>query len=334
MTAAALAVEDRREALAGLRLQLAGVLDRGRSASAALPTGVSALDALLQGGGIPRGRLTEFLGERGSGRTTVVRQMVLQAAAAGHRVAFIDASRTLAPHDWAMLGTYAGAWVIRPADAARGAWCADVLLRTGAFALVVLDGVPALKRSVSVRLTRLAREHDAALVLLGENDVPSQSGGALRLRFEVAAPEGRRRQLVGTERRTSGTGPQPGTTEHDAPAPNRQKRTYSRVATAARAIRIVVEKGGPRQTMEVNRAIPMARRLCAHPEVPDRRRPAAGRGGTRTREGQPAGTSARGQDRQYGHYNRGGGRDDARGKSSRASSGTRRSERPLGRRSA
>src|SRR5690606_32372293 len=186
---------------------------RGRSASAALPTGVSALDALLQGGGIPRGRLTEFLGERGSGRTTVVRQMVLQAAAAGHRVAFIDASRTLAPHDWAMLGTYAGAWVIRPADAARGAWCADVLLRTGAFALVVLDGVPALKRSVSVRLTRLAREHDAALVLLGENDVPSQSGGALRLRFEVAAPEGRRRQLVGTERRTSGTGPQPGTTE-------------------------------------------------------------------------------------------------------------------------
>src|SRR5690606_33489796 len=111
-------------------------------------------------------------------------------------------------------------------------------------------------------------------------------------------------------------------------------RTYSRVATAARAIRIVVEKGGPRQTMEVNRAIPMARRLCAHPEVPDRRRPAAGRGGTRTREGQPAGTSARGQDRQYGHYNRGGGRDDARGKSSRASSGTRRSERPLGRGSA
>ncbi len=260
---AAVAV-DRREAIAGLRLRLAGVLDRGRSGSAALPTGVSVLDALLPGGGVPRGRLTELLGERGSGRTTVVRQLALQAVAAGHRVACVDASRTLAPRDWivpdASGGARDGMWIVRPPDVTRGAWCADVLLRTGAFALVVLDGVPALERAVAARLTRLAREHDAALVLLGATAAGSQLGGALRLRFETAG-------------------------------------LNARATATARAIRIVVEKGGPRQTVEVNRAIPMARRLCAHPEVPDRRRPAAGRGGARAGGGRAAGAPAGGRGR-------------------------------------
>lgn len=281
---------DRREAIAGLRLRLAGVLDRGCSGSAALPTGVSALDALLPGGGIPRGRLTELLGERGSGRTTIVRQLALQAVAAGHRVACVDASRTLAPRDWAVPDANGGArdgmWIVRPPDAARGAWCADVLLRTGAFALVVLDGVPELERAVAVRLMRLAREHDTALVLLGATAAGSQLGGALRLRFEAA-------------------------------------ELNARATATARATRIVVEKGGPRKTVEVNRAIPMARRLCTHPEVPDRRRPAAGRGGARAGGGGAAGAPAGG---------RGGGgrRQVASGTPERRSGG----RRTVGRRSA
>jgi hypothetical protein len=51
----------------------------------------------------------------------------------------------------------------------HGAWCADVLLRSGAFALVVLDGAPMLARGVAVRLTRLAREADAAFLVLGDD---------------------------------------------------------------------------------------------------------------------------------------------------------------------
>ena len=59
-------------------------------------------------------------------------------------VAYVDAQRTLDPRDWAHLGDAEGVWMIRPRDATRAAWCADVLLRSGAFALVVLDGAPAL----------------------------------------------------------------------------------------------------------------------------------------------------------------------------------------------
>src|SRR5919205_1105529 len=76
----------------------------GRSAVALpppLPTGIPELDALLAGRGIPRGRLTEVVGARGSGKTTVLRQLVGATAARGLWVAYIDAARTLAPRDWA-----------------------------------------------------------------------------------------------------------------------------------------------------------------------------------------------------------------------------------------
>ena len=52
-------------------------------------------------------------------------------------MAYIDASRTLAPRDW-VGSDERTLWIIRPPEAARAAWCADVLLRSGSFALVVL----------------------------------------------------------------------------------------------------------------------------------------------------------------------------------------------------
>jgi hypothetical protein len=71
--------------------------------------------------------------------------------------------------------------VVRPRDPARGAWCADVLLRSGAFTLVVLDSAPPLTRQVALRLVGLARDKDAAFVVVGDGSV-SQVGGAVRLR--------------------------------------------------------------------------------------------------------------------------------------------------------
>src|SRR5690348_6385750 len=134
----------------------------------ALPTGVAELDVGLAGGGLPRGRLTEIVGARGSGKATLLRRIVAEALDRSGWVAYIDAARTLAPRDWAPLGENEGLWMIRPRDPARAAWCADVLLRCGAFALVVIDSAPALPRGVAVRLTRLARESGAALVVAGE----------------------------------------------------------------------------------------------------------------------------------------------------------------------
>ena len=226
----------------------------------ALPTGVAALDAVLVGGGLPRGRLTEIVGPTGSGKTTLTRAIVESTVAAHGWVAYVDAQRTLDARDWVHLGDAEGVWIIRPRDAARAAWCADVLLRSGAFALVVLDGAPVLTKSAAVRLTRLARESNAAFVVLGERTGgASQLGGAVRLLVERTTP-GKRRH--------------PPPTPHSPPLDGEWG-----VGGAPRTIAVRVEKGGTLRTVEVRCAIGVARRLCTHPEVPDRRGVARGPAG-------------------------------------------------------
>ncbi len=249
--------------LAVLRQQLAAVVAGTPSSTPGLPTGVSALDAILPGGGVPRGRLTELLAPAGLGKTTIARALVAATIRGGGGVAWIDATRTLDPRDWVAGSTtgnggdavgggargtgseWDALWVVRPNDPTRGPWCADLLLRSGAFALVVLDGAPVLPRAVAVRLTQLARESDAALLLLGEGTRASEVGGALRLRLD-----GKR---------------SPGAAGHRV------------VAT--------LEKGGPYQhvELEVGRGHGIARRLCTHPEIPDRRGVARSRTAVRGR---------------------------------------------------
>ncbi|HEY5491419.1 MAG TPA: ATPase domain-containing protein, partial [Gemmatimonadaceae bacterium] len=172
--------------IAALRQQLADIVEGTRPTTPGLATGMAALDAALPGGGLPRGRLTEITGAPGSGVTTLARQFVAAALGAGWWVAYVDAARTLAPRDWAALGAHEGLWVVRPPEAARGAWCADVLLRSGAFGLVVLDGAQALPRALADRLVRLARASDAAFVLLGAGGQRSGVAGALQLRVQRA----------------------------------------------------------------------------------------------------------------------------------------------------
>jgi recombination protein RecA len=234
----------------------------------ALPTGIAALDAVLLGGGLPRGRLTELVGATGSGKTTLARAIVEKTVSARGWVAYIDAQRTLDARDWVHLGDAQGVWMIRPHDAQRAAWCADVLLRSGAFALVVLDGAPLLSKSNAVRLTRLARDAAAALMILGDRaGGATQLGGAVRLLVERPTP--------GSRRPSGGGGRQRDREEHDGDA---------------RTIAVRVEKGGTFRTVEVSCAIGVARRLCTHPEVPDRRGVARGpAGGSRhVRAGRPA----------------------------------------------
>lgn len=215
--------------LALLRQQLAAVVAGTPSGTPGLPTGVRGLDAILPGGGLPRGRLTELLAPPGLGKTTLARSLVSATIRGGGGVAWIDATRTLDPRDWAAeSAAYEALWVVRPGEPARAPWCADLLLRAGAFALVVLDGAPVLPRAVAVRLTQLARESDAALLLLGEGTRASEVGGALRLLLTRRGPHG---------------------------------------------VMATLEKGGPYQQvqLEVGRGERIARRLCTHPEIPDRR---------------------------------------------------------------
>jgi hypothetical protein len=221
-----------------LKLQLGVIQESVRPDRAPLPTGIAELDALLVDRGIPRGRLTEITGASGSGRTSMLRTLVTAAASGGRWIAYIDATRTLAPRDWAHVGSErAPLWIIRPTTSARATWCADLLLRSGAFALVVMDGAPQLSRVLAVRLTRLARDVGAAFVVTGEHGGDA-TGSSVRIRLAARDPA----------RVANGSG-------------KRSERTTT----------ITLEKGGKRRTIEVSYGRAVARRLCAHPEVPDRR---------------------------------------------------------------
>src|SRR4051812_24244325 len=139
-----------------------------------MPTGIDALDRALASGGLPRGRLTEVVGA--TGKLTLLHQVVQAAIARGEWVAYIDASRTLAPRDWAGLDV-ARLWIVRPPEASKAAWCADVLLRSASFSLVVLDSAPPISRAIAVRLTGLARESNAAFVTVGTGGAGGGGGG-------------------------------------------------------------------------------------------------------------------------------------------------------------
>src|SRR5690242_8085876 len=82
-------------------------------------TGIEEIDRALASGGLPRGRLTEVVGARGSGKTTLLRQIVESTVEQAGWIAYIDATRTLAPRDWAHLGAHEGVWMVRPTDATR-----------------------------------------------------------------------------------------------------------------------------------------------------------------------------------------------------------------------
>ena len=125
--------------------------------------GLSAVDALIPGGGLPRGRLSTALGP---GMTALLRAAALHTAARGERVAWVDAAGLASAEcDWS------GIALIRPAGAVEARVAAEELLRSGGFALVVLAGAPsaALER---VRMARDASAGGAAYVELGADDVP------------------------------------------------------------------------------------------------------------------------------------------------------------------
>lgn len=164
-------------------------------------TGVPILDAVLPRGGLPRGEPVEWLGPRSCGKTALLRSVLLRLREEGEPVAIVDAGRTLFSPDWLEAETGEGAfWVVRPPSQEEAAWCSDLLLRSGSFGAVALllgdepgeassSGSPGrtgpgLRRSVSVRLQRLAEEAGTIFVVGGASPL-----AALRLRFRPGRVE-------------------------------------------------------------------------------------------------------------------------------------------------
>src|SRR5499426_578055 len=111
----------------------------------ALPTGSLGLDLALGIGGIPRGRVVEIYGPESSGKTTLALQLVAEGQKRGGIAAFIDAEHALDVGYARKLGVKVEDLLISQPDHGEQALeIADVLLRSGAVDLVVIDSVAAL----------------------------------------------------------------------------------------------------------------------------------------------------------------------------------------------
>ncbi|AZG44142.1 recombinase RecA [Gordonia insulae] len=110
-----------------------------------IPTGSIALDIALGIGGLPRGRVVEVYGPESSGKTTVALHAVANAQAAGGIAAFIDAEHALDPDYAAKLGVDTDALLVSQPDTGEQALeIADMLIRSGALDILVIDSVAAL----------------------------------------------------------------------------------------------------------------------------------------------------------------------------------------------
>jgi hypothetical protein len=120
--------------------------------------GVSALDALLPGGGLPRGRISTA---SGPGMTALLRAAAASAVSRGERAAWVDAAGLASAESG-----WAGIALIRPASAVDALVAAEELLRSGGFSLVVVAG-PGSGGMERVRMARNAAAGGAAYVELG-----------------------------------------------------------------------------------------------------------------------------------------------------------------------
>jgi recombination protein RecA len=110
-----------------------------------IPTGSIALDVALGLGGLPRGRIVEVYGPESSGKTTVALHALANAQKAGGIAAFIDAEHALDPSYAQKLGVDTDALLVSQPDTGEQALeIMDMLIRSGAIDIVVIDSVAAL----------------------------------------------------------------------------------------------------------------------------------------------------------------------------------------------
>jgi len=181
-------------------------------------TGLEILDEQL-GGGIARGHLSELVGPRSSGRTTVVCRMFRAAANRGEAIAFIDTCDRFDPASAAASGVDLSKllWVRERGDASRALKAMNLVLQAGGFGLVVFDVADvapiALRQFPYTTWMRIARviegSQTAAVVIAAERTARSPGGATIALepatdasRAQWSGAADRARFLRGIELRT------------------------------------------------------------------------------------------------------------------------------------
>ncbi len=120
-----------------------GEAPRGRVP--AIPSGSLALDAALGVGGMPRGRAIEIFGPESSGKTTLAQHTIAQAQRLGGTAAFIDAEHAIDIDYSSKLGVNIDELLVSQPDTGEQALdIAEMLIRSGALDILVIDSVAAL----------------------------------------------------------------------------------------------------------------------------------------------------------------------------------------------
>ncbi|UCD23546.1 MAG: recombinase RecA [Gemmatimonadota bacterium] len=119
--------------------------DKARVAIGAIPTGAINLDAAIGIGGVPRGRITEIYGPESSGKTTLALHVAANAQVLGGVAAFIDAEHALDVEYAKKLGVDLDNLLVSQPDTGEEALeIAEILVRSGAVDVIVVDSVAAL----------------------------------------------------------------------------------------------------------------------------------------------------------------------------------------------
>jgi recombination protein RecA len=119
--------------------------DEARVPMEVIPTGSIALDVALGIGGVPRGRVVEVYGPESSGKTSLALHVVASAQKAGGIAAFVDAEHALDPEYAQKIGVDTDALLVSQPDTGEQALeITDMLIRSGAIDIIVIDSVAAL----------------------------------------------------------------------------------------------------------------------------------------------------------------------------------------------
>jgi recombination protein RecA len=119
--------------------------EHGHVGVAAIPTGALALDIALGIGGLPRGRVVEIFGPESSGKSTLAMHVVAEAQRNGGVCAYIDAEHAMDPVYASAIGVNVDDLLISQPDTGEQALeITDMLIRSGALDVVVIDSVAAL----------------------------------------------------------------------------------------------------------------------------------------------------------------------------------------------
>jgi recombination protein RecA len=150
-------VEQNKDKQKALELTLAGIEkqhgkgavmkmgEKGSMVIGTVPTGALALDLALGIGGLPRGRVTEIYGPESSGKSTLAMHVVAEAQRTGGICAYIDAEHAMDPIYARAIGVDVDELLISQPDTGEQALeICDMLVRSGAIDVVVIDSVAAL----------------------------------------------------------------------------------------------------------------------------------------------------------------------------------------------